>query len=61
MLDDFEKMHNYKEGLIREVDSELINIISDIEKGGHSKEKMREAVLGFHNKLKSLAEDKLDL
>ena len=57
LLDDFEQMHNYKEGLIRQVDSEMINIISDIEKSEPSKEKMRESVLEFHKKLKSLAED----
>ena len=57
LLDDFEQMHNYKEGLIRQVDSELINIISDIEKSEPSKGEVREAVLDFHKKLKSLAED----
>jgi hypothetical protein len=50
-------MHNYREGLVRQIDSELINIISDIEESGPSKEKMREAVLEFHKKLKSLAEE----
>ena len=60
LLDDFERMHNYREGLIRQVDSELINIISDIEESGPSKEKMRESVLEFHKKLKSLAEENTD-
>ncbi len=57
LLDDFEQMHNYKEGLISQIDSELISIISSIEQGDSSKEKMRESVLGFHKKLKSLAGD----
>ena len=56
LLDDVEKMHKYKEGLIRQVDTELIKVISDIEKNEASKEKLREAVLAFHKKLKSLAE-----
>ena len=56
LLDDFEQMHNYKEGLIRQVDAELINIISDIEESEPSKGEMREAVLDFHKKLKSLAD-----
>ncbi len=61
LLDDFERMHNYKEGLLRQVDAELISIISDIEKIEPSKESMREAVLNFHRKLKSLAEENNDL
>ncbi len=57
LLDDFEQMHNYKEGLIRQIDSELISIISNIEEGESSKEKMRESILDFHKKLKSLADN----
>ncbi len=60
LLDDFEKMHHYKEGLIRHVDSELLNIISEIEEEEPSKEKLRESVLTFHKKLKSLAEEVQD-
>jgi signal transduction histidine kinase len=58
LLDDLEKVHNCKEGMIRQIDSDLIKIISDIEKNEPSKEKLREAVLAFHEKLKSLAEDR---
>lgn len=58
LLDDLEKMYNYKQDLIRNIDSELIKLISNIEKNEPSKEKLREAVLEFHEKLKLLAEGK---
>ncbi len=60
LLDDFEHMHIYKEGLIRQIDSELIDMISTIEKGESSREKLRESILDFHKKLKSLAEDQTE-
>ncbi|NOZ68517.1 MAG: hypothetical protein GXP46_04585 [Deferribacteres bacterium] len=55
LLDDFEKMHRCTESLIRHIDSELLNILSYIEEGEPSKEKLRETVLAFHKKLKALA------
>lgn len=58
LLDEFERTHNHKEGLIRHIDSELLNIISAIEEEESTKENLRESILEFHKKLKSIGEGK---
>jgi nitrogen fixation/metabolism regulation signal transduction histidine kinase len=57
ILEKYDKVHKYNNKIIKHIDSELISIISIIEEGEASKEKLRENVLAFHRKLKSLAGD----
>jgi signal transduction histidine kinase len=54
ILNELEKLHSYKEDIEKHIDAELLNFISLIEEGDHSREKLREAVLSFHKKVKSL-------
>ncbi|RJQ22821.1 MAG: hypothetical protein C4560_01910 [Nitrospiraceae bacterium] len=53
ILDEFEKLHNYREDVMKNVDSELLNMISIIEEREPSRERLREAVLSFRKKIKS--------
>ena len=55
ILAELEKAHHNNEYLNKHIDSELINIISVIEEGDVSKEKLRESILAFHKKLKALS------
>jgi signal transduction histidine kinase len=54
ILDELEKLHSYKEDIVKHIDSELLNFISLIEEGDYSKDKLREAILSFHKKVKAL-------
>lgn len=54
ILDELEKLYSYREEVSRHIDSELLNFISLIEEEEHSREKLREAVLSFHKKVKAL-------
>jgi signal transduction histidine kinase len=56
ILEACEKEQQYKRDLIGHIDSDLLGIISLIEEGEHSKDKLRERVLAFHKKLKSSVE-----
>ncbi len=56
MLDNVETMCNYRGNVNKEIDSELLKLISDIETGDPTKEQMRERVLSLHNKLTNLAD-----
>ncbi|MEW6603028.1 MAG: hypothetical protein AB1499_18800, partial [Nitrospirota bacterium] len=55
ILEEYEKVTQYKRDLIRHIDSDLIEIITLIEEGENSRDKLREGVLSFHKKLKSSA------
>ncbi len=57
ILDEFEGKCFSKERLRESIDSELLHIVSLIEKEDIPKEKLREAVLSFHEKMESLLED----
>jgi hypothetical protein len=57
LLDDFEKMHNYKENVVKYIDMEILDMISAIEEGGPSKEKLREEILYFHKRIKNMSEE----
>ncbi|RJQ54596.1 MAG: hypothetical protein C4526_05055 [Nitrospiraceae bacterium] len=59
ILGELEKLHGYKEDIVMHIDSELMNFISLIEEGEQSKEKLREAALAFHGKIKSLEQGPL--
>ena len=50
-------MHKYRVNINKEIDSELLNLLSEIEAGEPSKEHLRESVMALHNKLKTLAEN----
>ncbi|MBI5742006.1 MAG: hypothetical protein HZA16_14980 [Nitrospirae bacterium] len=54
ILSELERLHNYREDVVRHIDSELMTFITLIEEGDQSKEKLREAALAFHKKIKSL-------
>ncbi|MBI4690463.1 MAG: hypothetical protein HY754_09400 [Nitrospirae bacterium] len=54
VLDKFERKCLEKEGSRKKIDSELLHIISLIEKEDVTREKLREAVLLFHEKVESL-------
>jgi signal transduction histidine kinase len=57
ILEEFEKLKMNNKDLVTYVDSELIRMISLIEEGDASKEKLREKVLECHKKLKSLSDE----
>ncbi len=61
ILEEYEKMHQYKEDMIKHIDSEMLNIISAIQEEKHSVESLKERVLEFHKKLKSIKEEKAKL
>lgn len=56
ILEACEKEKQYKRDLIKDIDSDLISLIVLIEAGEPSRDKFRERVLAFHEKLKSVAE-----
>ncbi len=56
MLDSVETMCDYRGNVNKEIDSELLKLISEIETGEPTKEYMRERVLSLHNKLTNLAD-----
>ncbi|HDH04718.1 MAG TPA: hypothetical protein ENH01_03255 [Nitrospirae bacterium] len=58
ILAELEKAQRNKEYLVKHIDSEMISIISVIEEGEISKEKLRESILACHKKLKSSPEKK---
>lgn len=55
LLDDFEAMHKYRVNVNKEIDSELLKLLSEIESGDLPKYHLRERVMALHNKLKTLA------
>jgi signal transduction histidine kinase len=57
LLDDFEMMHKYRMNVNKEIDSELLKLLSEIQAGDPSKEHLRDSVMALHNKLKTLAEN----
>jgi len=57
VLDQFEKKCLDKEGFRKNIDSELLHIMSLIEKEEVPREKLREAILLFHEKMESLLEN----
>ena len=56
ILEEFEKLKRNEKDMIKYMDSELMGIISLIEEGEASREKLREKVLECHKKLKSLSD-----
>ena len=56
ILEEFEKLQRNKKDMLKYMDSEFMGIISLIEEGEASKEKLRKKVLECHKTLKSLAE-----
>ncbi|MBI4682097.1 MAG: hypothetical protein HY757_03230 [Nitrospirae bacterium] len=61
VLEEYEKMHQYKKDMIKHIDSEMLNLISSIQEGKHSVETLKEHVVEFHKKLKSIKEEKAEL
>lgn len=61
ILEEYEKMHQYKEDMIKRIDGEMLNIISAIQEEKHSAETLKERILEFHRKLKSIKEEKVKL
>ena len=58
MLDEHEHLQSFRADLTKNIDSELIRIISLIEEGDSSRDKLRENILAFHKKLQSVRETK---
>lgn len=58
MLDEFERKSFDKEGFRKSIDSELLHVMALIEKEYVSKDKLREALLLFHEKMESLLRKK---
>jgi nitrogen fixation/metabolism regulation signal transduction histidine kinase len=58
MLDEFERKSFDKEGFRKSIDSELLHIMALVEKENVSKDKLREALLSFHEKMESLLKKK---
>jgi len=58
LLDEVEKKSFDKDGFRKSIDSELLHVMALIEKEHVSKDKLREALLSFHEKLESLLKKK---
>lgn len=58
MLDEFKRKSFDKEGFRKTIDSELLHVMALIEKENVSKEKLREALLSFHEKMEALLKKK---
>ena len=56
ILEDYARVRMCNDELIQYIDSELMHMISLIEEGEYSREKLREHVMGFHKKMKSSEE-----
>jgi signal transduction histidine kinase len=56
LLDEMEKMHNYREDVNRRIDSQFMRLISEVETGHATKEQTRESILSMHKELQSLSE-----
>jgi methyl-accepting chemotaxis protein len=54
ILDEIEDVHQCQNEMIKQFDSELLNLIAVIEEKDQSREKLREAVLALHRKLRAL-------
>jgi hypothetical protein len=54
ILDEIEDVRNCQNDMIRHFDSELLNLIAVIEEKDQSRERLREAVLTLHRKLRAL-------
>lgn len=52
ILEDFENVHQYRDEMIKLLDSELAGIITLIEEGKTSQDKLRERVLAVRSKIK---------
>ncbi|MBI5099590.1 MAG: hypothetical protein HZB30_10170 [Nitrospirae bacterium] len=57
MLDELEKIHLCKKGIVEHIDSELTGIISLVEAGEISRERLKDTLLSFHEKIKSLEQE----
>jgi len=58
MLVEFEKKSFDRDGFRKGIDSELLHVMALVEKENVSKEKLREALLSFHEKMESLLKKK---
>jgi len=58
VLDEFEKGHFDKEGFRKNVDSELLHVMALIERENVSRDKIREALLSFHEKMETMLRKK---
>ncbi|MDP3260209.1 MAG: hypothetical protein Q8M34_06455, partial [Thermodesulfovibrionales bacterium] len=58
ILDEFEKRCFDKEGFRKNIDSELLHVMALVEKEHVSKDKLREALLSFHEKMEALLKKK---
>jgi methyl-accepting chemotaxis protein len=56
LLEEIERMKGCQKDMIKQFDSELLSLISVIEENDQNKEKMREAVLSLHKKLKEVSD-----
>jgi hypothetical protein len=49
-------MYNYQKDVNRNIDSQFMKLISEVEKGHATKEQTRESILSMHKDLRSLSE-----
>jgi methyl-accepting chemotaxis protein len=56
LLEEIERMKGCQKDMIKQFDSELLSLISVIEENDQNKEKMREAVLSLHKKLREVSD-----
>ncbi|NOY39081.1 MAG: hypothetical protein GXO95_02265 [Nitrospirae bacterium] len=54
VLDELERMQSFKEELHANIDSELLEIVSFLEKRDVSREELRETIIAFHDKVNAL-------
>jgi len=57
VLERLQELHNCNQKLIREIESELLNLISKIEEHGITKDQMRSDILMLHKKIKEMKEN----
>ncbi|MBI5407849.1 MAG: hypothetical protein HZA14_00625 [Nitrospirae bacterium] len=52
IINELEELHRHRKDIEKHIDSGLLNLISLLEEGEPSKEKLREAVLSIRKKVK---------
>lgn len=56
LLDRIENMHRCQKDMVNKFDTELLDILSDIEEKEGSREKLRDSLLTLHKKIRHIAE-----
>jgi len=58
VLNEYEGMHIKRKDLIKNIDSEIMALLSAVKEGGNSPEELQDSILECHKRLKALSEKK---